>query len=272
MPSREELIAEYKRYHNYYRQQRIEAGIPSIFEVYWLGHISALVREHGGQIDPEMSDWIRDPAMTRFYSPEVSWKRIVDEIAVCRNCDLYATRTKTVPGSGRMRAEVMVVGEAPGADEDATGLPFVGKSGQELFDNLFPQLMKWDRSKFFIANVLRCRPPGNRAPEPKEVQACHHFLHRTIMLVNPKVIIATGAHAATALGLGFESLKSVLEQVHWYHHIPFVVMPHPSAWLKQKNVNKPDRKPYDYGPYIWWAMKKAEEILALEPGSDFWRK
>lgn len=156
MPSAEELLPDWERYFKYYADQRTECGVASPFEVYWMGHISGLHRLRGTQIDPKLTSWLHDPAIARFYSKELTYQRIVSEIETCRNCGLYSTRTKVVPGDGPLRAEVMVVGEAPGKEEDLSGKPFVGKAGQELFIEILDKMMEWKRDAIFVANTLKC--------------------------------------------------------------------------------------------------------------------
>jgi len=277
MPTDQELIDEYDRYFNYYRNQRLECGVPSVYEAYWMGHIAGLLRRTGQKVDPKFTEWLNDPCMTRYHSPENTYQRIVEEISLCRNCELHQHRNKTVPGDGPLRATLMVVAEAPGADEDAAGICLVGKAGVELFQELFLKLKGWARERMFVANTLKCRPPGNRDPKPEEVRACHHFLHRQIMLVGPKVIIAAGKYAG-AWFTGQDAwsqkttLKGMMGKVHWYQHIPVLVMPHPAGWLRQKNTDKDKRKPYDMGPYIWDALNKVEQIINTPFSSEFWSK
>jgi DNA polymerase len=272
MPSAEQLLPEFERYLEYYRRQRIEAGVASPFEVYWMGHISGIKRLNGEQVDPQLTDWVRDPAVMRFYSKETTYKRIVEEISMCRNCELHSSRTKTVPGVGPLRADLMVVGEAPGKDEDASGLPFVGRAGQELFDEILDKLMQWPRSSIFIANCLKCQPPGNRDPKPEEIHACHHFLHRQIHLVSPKLIVAAGKFAARWLtGLDVNKLGEVLGKVHWYAHFPVVCIPHPAAYIRQKHVPKEQRQPMDYGKLIWDGLQEAKRLIQLPFDDPFWR-
>lgn len=273
MPSAEELLPDWERYLKYYREQRMEAGVASPFEIYWMGHISGVKRLNSEQIDPQLTDWLHDPNVMRYYSKEHAYARIVNEISMCRNCELHATRTNTVPGEGPLRAEVMVVGEAPGKDEDSCGKPFVGRAGQALFDRILHQHMGWARSRIFVANCLKCRPPNNRDPKPEEVHACHHFLNRQIHLVSPKVIVGAGKFAARWLtGLEVKTLKEVLGQVFWYGHFPVVCIPHPAAYLRQEHVPKEQRAPMDYGQLIWDGLQEVKRLLELPFNDVFWSK
>lgn len=264
MPTPQELYDEYERYRAYYAQQRQECGVPSVFEPYWVGHLSALARLHHENIPPELSDWIKDPLLQRFFSPENIYRRMTEEIRACQSCVLSGHRNNTVPGKGPLRTDLMVVGEAPGADEDACGEPFVGRAGKALFDDLFPKWMGRTRETIFIANTLKCRPPGNRDPEPAEIQACHHFLHRQIFLVNPKLILAAGKHAGRWLtGDPVNKMADVHGKTFWYAHIPVMVMPHPAAYLRNKE---------QWGKDIYDVMQWAKWILDQPYDSDYWSK
>ena len=122
---------------------------------------------------------------------------IAGEVRQCRQCELGSSRTNPVPGEGHPRARIMFVGEAPGADEDAVGRPFVGRAGQ-LLDKIIAAC-GLRREDVFIGNVLKCRPPGNRDPRPEEIVCCIPYLQRQIEIISPEVIVALGAHAAKTL-------------------------------------------------------------------------
>jgi len=122
---------------------------------------------------------------------------IAGEVRQCRQCELGSSRTNPVPGEGHPRARIMFVGEAPGADEDALGRPFVGRAGQ-LLDKIIAAC-GLRRDDVFIGNVLKCRPPGNRDPRPEEIVCCIPYLQRQIEIISPEVIVALGAHAAKTL-------------------------------------------------------------------------
>lgn len=273
MPSIEELLPDWERYWEYYRRQRVESGVASPFEVYWMGHVSGAKQARGEQVDPKYTEWMRDPNVLRIYSKEHAYQRIVDEVNLCRNCPLHASRTKTVPGEGTLRAEIMLVGEAPGKDEDACGRPFVGRSGQILFDDILAQKMGWPRHRIFVTNTLKCQPPSNRDPEPIETQACKHFLDRQISLVSPKVILAAGKHAGRWLtGLPLQTWKGAFGTVHWYGIYPVVCIPHPAAYARQMNTPPDQRQPDDYGARIWDGLMLANQILAKPFDDAFWNK
>jgi len=161
---------------------------------------------------------------------------LVADIAHCAACALARTRNRTVPGVGDIRAQWMFVGEAPGADEDAQGEPFVGVAGQ-LLDNMLAALGLARTENVYIANVLKCRPPNNRAPEPIEAQACGAYLDRQIDLISPRLIVALGKSAACHL-LGTDaSVASLRNRVHRYRDTPLVVTYHP-AYLLRNPVDK----------------------------------
>ena len=134
---------------------------------------------------------------------DAAWQALGEEVRACRRCQLHATRTQGVVGVGPRRADWMVVGEAPGAEEDRRGEPFVGAGGQ-LLDAMLQAIGLDRRSNVYIANILKSRPPGNRDPKPEEVAACLPYLVRQIELLQPKIILAVGRIAAQNL-LGTET-------------------------------------------------------------------
>jgi DNA polymerase len=161
----------------------------------------------------------------------LAFDALVADIATCRACGLSATRRRTVPGVGGRAAAWMFVGEAPGADEDAQGEPFVGAAGQ-LLDNMLAALGLARGDGVFIANVLKCRPPNNRAPDPLEAAACRPYLDRQIELVAPDVIVALGKSAACTL-LGVDaSVASLRNRIHRYRATPMIVTYHPAYLLR----------------------------------------
>jgi DNA polymerase len=169
----------------------------------------------------------------------LDWEALAREAAECRACPLGARRTQAVVGVGYRHAEWMLVGEAPGADEDARGEPFVGQAGK-LLDNMLAAIgltrIGETPQSVYIANVLKCRPPGNRNPEPGEVAQCEPFLRRQIELVDPRLILVMGRSAAQAL-LGTDaSIASLRGQVHHVdvgsRRVPVVVTYHPAYLLR----------------------------------------
>lgn len=159
---------------------------------------------------------------------------LVDE---CRKCPLGHSRTNSVPGEGNPGAGFVCVGEAPGATEDATGRPFVGRAGVLLTEIL--KAIGFAREDVFICNVLKCRPPNNRDPEPLEVQACSPYLHRQLELIRPRVILALGRPAAHALLGSTASLGDLRGKLHRYRGIPLIVTYHPAALLRNPHWKRP---------------------------------
>lgn len=155
----------------------------------------------------------------------------------CTRCRLAQGRQKVVFGAGNPAADLMLIGEAPGAEEDKQGLPFVGAAG-ELLTRII-QAMDLRREDVYIANILKCRPPGNRDPQPDEVAACRGFLERQIDLIQPKVIVALGRIAAQAL-LGTESPIGQMRG-QWYRirGVPAMVTYHPAALLRNQGLKRP---------------------------------
>jgi len=186
-----------------------------------------------------------------------SLKEIADVVAGCRRCQLYATATNPVPGVGNPDADFMCVGEAPGANEDQQGEPFVGQAGQLL--NKILAAIDLRREDVFIANVLKHRPPGNRNPLPDEVVACSPYLVRQIELVRPKVILALGTFAAQTLLETKLTIGKLRGQVHRYYGVPLIVTYHPAALLRNPSWKRP----------TWEDVQLARRILdrALAPGA-----
>ena len=162
---------------------------------------------------------------------------IAQTVAECRRCPLYATAKNPVPGTGNPDADFMIVGEAPGANEDEQGVPFVGQAGQLLTKII--EAIQLSRDDVFIANVLKHRPPGNRNPMPEEVTACSPYLVRQIELVRPKVILALGTFAAQTLLETKTTIGKLRGQIHRYYGVPLVVTYHPAALLRNPAWKRP---------------------------------
>jgi DNA polymerase len=168
----------------------------------------------------------------RFYEAELDWDSLAAAVAACQRCDLHCTRTQTVFGRGDRRSRWFVVGEAPGAEEDRQGEPFVGRAGQ-LLDTML-RALGHARGEVYIANVLKCRPPGNRDPSPDEASRCRAYLDRQIELVDPTLILAVGRIAAQNL-LGTDTpLGKLRGRVHSLGPArrPVVVTYHPAYLLR----------------------------------------
>jgi DNA polymerase len=180
-----------------------------------------------------------DPAARRSRIARMDWTELEQAVSGCTACALAGTRTQTVFGVGHRRAEWMLVGEAPGAEEDARGEPFVGQAGR-LLDNMLAAVgltrAGETAQSVYIANVLKCRPPGNRNPDPAEVACCEPFLQRQIELVAPRLVLVMGRFAAQSL-LGTDaSIASLRGRVHEIAlaggRVPVVVTYHPAYLLR----------------------------------------
>ena len=166
----------------------------------------------------------------------LAWDAFAADVDACTACGLYRTRHKSVPGVGDRDAEWLFVGEAPGAEEDARGEPFVGQAGR-LLDNMLAALGMARGRNVYIANVLKCRPPNNRTPEPAEADACRPYLERQVALLRPKLIVALGKSAASLLLTTDATIASLRGRVHRYRGVPLVVTYHPAYLLR----NLPDK-------------------------------
>lgn len=160
----------------------------------------------------------------------MDWDTLAQTVSGCTRCDLHQTRSRTVFGAGSRNTPWLFVGEAPGAEEDRQGEPFVGPAGQLLNAMLFALGLK--RDEVYIANVLKCRPPNNRDPLPQEVACCEPFLLRQIELLQPRVIVALGRHAAHSLLKSDLPLGRLRANLHAYHGIPLVATYHPAYLLR----------------------------------------
>lgn len=169
----------------------------------------------------------------------------------CERCVLSKTRKKYVFGAGSAGAPVMVIGEAPGADEDDQGLPFVGAAGQLLTSML--KAINLDRKKdVFITNILKCRPPENRSPESSEIITCLPILAKQIDIIKPKAILLLGRIAAHSLLGSTESIQALRSKTHMYKNIPAMVIYHPAALLRNAEYKRP----------AWEDLKKFQQLLA----------
>jgi uracil-DNA glycosylase len=166
----------------------------------------------------------------------MDWSELRATVANCTACRLCQGRTQTVFGVGNPQADWMIVGEAPGEQEDRQGEPFVGKSGQ-LLDNMLRAvgLTRQDApapKQVYIANTIKCRPPGNRNPQPDELAQCEPFLVRQVALVRPKIIVAMGRFAVQSLLRSTEPIGRLRGRVHDYHGVPLIVTYHPAYLLR----------------------------------------
>jgi DNA polymerase len=172
-------------------------------------------------------------------SPEIAtldWVALRERVASCRACRLCESRTQTVFGVGHPQAHCMIVGEAPGENEDLQGEPFVGAAGQ-LLDRMLPAIGLTRREasaaqQVYIANTLKCRPPRNRNPEPDELARCSAYLHRQIELVQPRLLLAMGRFAVQTLLESSEPIGRLRGRVHRWRNLPVVVTYHPAYLLR----------------------------------------
>ena len=178
---------------------------------------------------------------------------LVAEVGACQACELAATRTNTVPGEGCLNPDIMFIGEGPGADEDAQGRPFVGRSGKLLTKMI--NAMGYSRDEIFIGNIVKCRPPGNRVPTPDEMAGCIPYLKRQIAVIKPKIIICLGATACR--GLVQEKLPIGKARGQWreFEGIPVMLTFHPAYLLRD-----PRKK-----VFAWEDLKTALKRLGKEP-------
>lgn len=161
----------------------------------------------------------------------LDWEALEARVASCRDCRLCENRTNTVFGVGDRAADWMLIGEGPGENEDKQGEPFVGQAGK-LLDSMLRALSLARGENVYIANVVKCRPPGNRNPEPDEVASCEPYLQRQVALVKPKLIIALGRVAAQNLLKTEASIASLRGRVHRYEDVPVIVTYHPAYLLR----------------------------------------
>ena len=186
---------------------------------------------------------------------QMDWEELTAAVRECTACGLCATRTQTVFGVGARRAEWLVIGEAPGADEDRLGEPFVGRAGKLLDPMLLAVGLK--REQAYIANILKCRPPENRDPTPEEAAQCRPFLNRQIALIRPRLILAVGRIAAQNLLATDTPIGKLRGQVHRFGpaRIPLVVTYHPAYLLRSPREKRK----------VWEDLRLARRALATEP-------
>jgi DNA polymerase len=161
----------------------------------------------------------------------LDWDTLAARVSVCERCRLCERRTHSVFGVGDREADWMLIGEAPGENEDKQGEPFVGQAGK-LLDSMLHAVALSREDNVFIANVIKCRPPGNRNPELDEVARCEPYLKRQVELVKPKVIVALGRFAAQSLLKTEASIASLRGRVHDYQGVPVIVTYHPAYLLR----------------------------------------
>jgi uracil-DNA glycosylase len=173
------------------------------------------------------------------------------DIGDCTRCKLHTLgRTQVVFGAGNPNADLMFVGEAPGADEDLQGIPFIGRAGQLLTD-IIEKGLKMPRSEVYIANVIKCRPPQNRNPEPDEIETCEPFLFRQIDVIKPKVIVALGKFGAQTLLRTLEPISRLRGRVFEYRGAKLIPTFHPAYLLRNPSSKRE----------VWEDMKLVQKLL-----------
>jgi len=190
-----------------------------------------VVARRAAEVAPEPSA-ARPVTARRTLEPITDWGVLRERVAGCTACDLCKTRTQTVFGVGNTRADWLIIGEAPGAEEDRQGEPFVGRAGQLL--NAMLLAIGLPRETVFIANILKCRPPGNRDPRPEEVSNCLPFLSAQIALLKPKIMLAVGRIAAQNLLATDAPLARLRGKLHHFGeaNTPLVITYHPAYLLR----------------------------------------
>ncbi len=196
------------------------------------------------------SESILDEKLHKKTDPFSSLTVLKNDVINCKKCSLSDTRTNAVFGVGDFSASLMLVGEAPGEQEDLSGEPFVGRAGQ-LLDKMLAAIDRSRENDVFICNVLKCRPPENRDPKSDEINQCEPYLVNQIDLIKPKLIVALGRIAGkTLLGVD-KSLKDMRKKIHNYHDSDLIVTYHPAALLRNPN----------WKPYAWEDFKWIRSIL-----------
>jgi uracil-DNA glycosylase len=185
----------------------------------------------------------------------MQWDELRQVVAQCTACPLCRGRRNTVFGVGDPRADWLIVGEAPGENEDLQGEPFVGQAGK-LLDNMLKALHLTRHKQVYIANVLKCRPPANRNPLPEEVAQCEPFLRRQIVLLQPRIIVAMGRFAVQTLLRSNDPIGKLRGRIHRYQETPVVVTYHPAYLL---------RNPADKAR-AWDDLCLALECMSRQPG------
>ncbi len=191
----------------------------------------------------------------------LDWDALRQTVAACGRCELHSTRTQTVFGVGNRAARWMFIGEAPGADEDRQGEPFVGRAGQLLTSML--KALGLPREDVYIANVLKCRPPGNRDPRPEEARSCRGYLDRQIELVDPALIVAVGRIAAQSLLETDAALSKLRGKVHGLgiRRRPLVVIYHPAYLLRSPGEKRKAWLDLLQAKQVFERLGRGEQVL-----------
>jgi DNA polymerase len=222
-------------------RQRMASGE----RVRWRARTAAALDTSSGETVKPPASAPREPAAASVGAPAArlepqpgdSLQRVAAEVTACTKCRLHETRTRAVPGTGAAGADLVFVGEGPGAQEDLQGEPFVGAAGQLLTKIL--AAVQLGRDDVFITNIVKCRPPGNRDPLPDEIATCEPYLVRQLALLQPKVICALGRHAGMQLTGVAASMSALRAGAHRYRGIPVFPTYHPAACLRNPQWKRP---------------------------------
>jgi len=187
------------------------------------------------------------PAPPAAPASSLTLEEVREELGDCRRCKLHSTRTNIVFGTGTPKARLVFVGEGPGRDEDLQGKPFVGLAGQLLTKII--QAIQLTREEVYIANIIKCRPPGNRNPEPDEIRACEPFLIKQLQAIRPKLICALGTFAAQTLLKSEGKISLLRGRFHQYQGISLMPTYHPAYLLRNPNFKRD----------VWEDMKKIKK-------------
>ncbi len=233
--NREEL----RRYLDFYR----DLGVKDLYRRANPGLTAAAVvadrSAHQGAGLSSQASAVSAPALLPIAPSDDTLAKILSDIGECKRCRLCGQRSKIVFGSGNENARLVFVGEGPGADEDAQGLPFVGRAGQlltQMIDNTAAKEgIPIKRADVYICNVVKCRPPENRTPLPDEMEICGEFLFRQLVTIRPKAICALGSTAAKALLATKDGVTRLRGKWHKWRDIPVMVTYHPSYLLRPYN-------------------------------------
>ncbi len=204
------------------------------------------IKEENGNSNSFIAD---ENSVNKNWRDAKSLEVLYNDIHNCMRCELGATRNKFVFGKGDPNADLLIIGEAPGRDEDQQGEPFVGRSGKLLTSIL--ESIQLSRDDVFIANILKCRPPNNRRPSTSEVDTCEVYLHKQIEILNPKYILALGLTAADTLLKEKCIMKDIRGEIMDYRGKKLMITYHPSALLRNPNLKRP----------VWEDMKKLKGLL-----------
>lgn len=199
--------------------------------------------------EKEINPTVNQKSVDNDWKDSKSLEILNDKIHNCLRCELGHTRTNFVFGTGDPNADLMIIGEAPGRDEDLKGEPFVGRSGKLLTKII--ESIGLTRDDVFIANIIKCRPPNNRKPAAKEVETCEPYLHKQIELINPKYILSLGLTATDTLLKTKNVMKDVRGKILEYRGKKLMITYHPAALLRNPNLKRP----------VWEDMKNLKSLL-----------